>query len=387
MLKNNSKIIMPSIFYAVSFMAGGSFLSYIGLYYESINFDNTQIGIISSAGFLVGMLAQPMWGTLSDRSKNKTFILSIMMIVSALLIWPILISGRNYICVIISMAALSFFINSISPLGDSITLEIAKKENFKFSTVRTIGSAGFAISAAITGQIYAYKISLLFLICFILRLSAGIISFFISPVIGHKKVKERKDSFFDLFGDKKLNLYYVYIFILSVTFGFYSTFHAIYSKNIGIGTDIIGFGVMIGSFSQFPFMISFNWFYSKLGINKILIIAGLAYALRWFLYSFCLTPVTVLFISCMHGLTVIPLYLCLAEYISINIHDRLKTRGHMMNYLVLSGPSAILGSSLGGLVSEIISLKFTFFICTFICLLNVIIFIIAVKVFHNNKKI
>jgi PPP family 3-phenylpropionic acid transporter len=184
MLKNRKKIIIPSLFYAFFYMTMGSYISYIGLYYESLNLDNVQIGLISSVGILFGMLAQPLWGTISDRSKNKTFILRAMLIVSACIIWLIPLSGRVFIYVMISTALFRFFFNSIPPVGDSIALEIAKKEKFKFSTVRMLGSVGFAIAAAETGKIYATNIAYIFMIFFVLIISTGFISFFLPPVVG-----------------------------------------------------------------------------------------------------------------------------------------------------------------------------------------------------------
>ena len=240
-------------------------------------------------------------------------------------------SGNDFVSVLLAGALLSLFINSVSPLGDSITLELAKREKFKFSAVRTIGSVGFAFAGAAAGRIYAINIAYIFLITFILRLSAGAVSVFIPRIEGFKKKAEERDSFFDLFKDKKLNIYYLYIFILG----------------------------------------------------------GMAYAARWFLYFSCLTPLTILFISAVHRLTVIPLYLCLAEYVSVNVEKNLKTRGQIMNYFVLSGPSAIIGSSLGGFISKITGLKLMFLVCAVICITAVCGFLIILRicpVFKNSGK-
>jgi hypothetical protein len=89
MEKRKSLFLSASVYYTLIFFAGGGYTSYIGLYYASVKLNNSQIGIISSIGLLVGMLAQPMWGTI---------------------------------------AVFQFFGNAVVPIGDSITLELAKNE-------------------------------------------------------------------------------------------------------------------------------------------------------------------------------------------------------------------------------------------------------------------
>jgi MFS transporter, PPP family, 3-phenylpropionic acid transporter len=368
------------------FMAGGAYFAYIGIYFTGIKLNTAQIGIITSVGLLVGMLAQPVWGTISDRSKNKNILLNIMLFIAAVTVWFVPAAGDSFWLLIIAISVMNFFGSGIQPMGDAITQELAKREGFKFSTVRLVGSLGFAVMAGIAGKILVIDIRLIFVMFSVLRVFGGIVSIFIPKVAGHPKSKEEKDSFFDLFKDRKLNVLYMYVFLLSITAGFFGSFHSIYSKQVGISLEVIGLGVMIGSISQFPFMFFFDWFYKKLGINKIMIISGITYIIRWFFYYQCLNSVTIILLWALHGLCFIVLYLCLSDYVSINVPKRLKTRGQVMNYIVLLGASAIVGSMLGGFLSNIFSLKLTFLFCSGLSLVSLLGFIIASRVLPEFKK-
>jgi len=387
MTRRNRLLTITSIYFALLFMAGGAYFAYIGIYFTNMKLNTAQIGIISSVGLLIGMLAQPLWGTISDRSKNKNFLLNIMLFVAAAAVWLVPAAGDSFWFLIIAVSVMNFFGNGIQPMGDAITLEIAKREGFKFSNVRLVGSIGFAVMAGVAGKILVIDLRLIFVMFSVLRVLAGIVSFFIPKIEGHKKLKEEKDSFFDLFKDKKLNVIYIYAFFLSITAGFFNSFHSIYSKQAGISLELIGLGVMIGSISQFPFMFFFDRLYNKFGLVKILIITGITYVVRWFLYYQCLNSYTILFFWVLHGLMFIVLYLCLGDYVSINVPKRLKTRGQVMNYIVLLGASAILGGLFGGFLSKIFSLKLTFLFCSGLSLVSLIGFIIAVKILPEFKHI
>lgn len=167
---------------------------------------------------------------------------------------------------------------------------------------------------------------------------------------------------------------YGYVFVLSATMGYFHSFHAIYSEQVGIPIELIGLGVMIGSLSQFPFMIFFERIYRKFGITKILIASGAVLVLRWFLYWGCLNEATLLFLWALHGCTYIVIYLSLADYVAHNVPKRLHTRGQMMNNIALSGPSAVLGGSLGGFFSDMFGLDTVFLACALIAFAAVIAF-------------
>jgi len=367
-------------------MATGSFTSYIGLYYAEIGLDNGQIGLISAIMAAIGIISQPIIGTISDKSNRKNRVLRFTLLFCTLSTLLIPFAKKEFLLVTVTISIFSIFNNAISPLSDTITLELAKRDGFKFSKVRMAGSLGYAIMAAVAGKIFSINIMYLFPVYFVLRALAYGTSFLIPPVSGYKN-SEIIVSFKELFRDKKLNLLYVYIFILSCTQGFFYSFHAIYSKQVGITTDIIGIGVMLGSFSQFPFMLYFDKIYNKLGIFKILTIAGFAYVLRWVLYATALNNQTILLLWCMHGFNYMMVYLCITEYVHLNVPKELHTRGQMMNTIILFGISNIIGVYFGGEISTFTGIGPVFMYSAVICLIAVIIFIILAKKFGFTKKV
>jgi predicted MFS family arabinose efflux permease len=58
-----------------------------------------------------------------------------------------------------------------------------------------------------------------------------------------------------------------------------------------------------------------------------------------------------------------------------------------MNYIILLGASAIIGSSAGGFISTIIGLKNTFLICSVFCAIALIGFVLATLIYPEFKKV
>lgn len=374
----NPAFISLCLYYFILFMGNTVWFSYIGLYYSSINLTNAQIGVINAIISLTAILAQPIWGTIADRSKNKNFILQVALLLSAISIWLFPISGKNIWLLFLASVIISFFVAPTGSLGDSIALELANQEKFKFSTIRTIGSLGFALMSPIAGWILNIDIKLLFVMYSFFRFISSINLSFVPKVIGHDK-RESKDGFRKILKDKKLLVFYIYIFILSCTAGFSNAFHVIYSKNIGLDVAFIGIGIMIGSFSQFPVMFAFDWLDKKIGKINLMIIAGVAYTARWLLYLYANNHIVFIIIWLLHGLTFMPLYLSISHYVQDTVKPSLKTRGQVLNYLVLSGFNTIIGSLLGGLIANAINIRTTFFLCSLLTFISTILFIIVIN--------
>ncbi len=407
---NKSKtFFILSVYYTLIFMGNAVYLSYIGIYFSGINLansnsialtdssffmeiiskffrgTNTKIGFLMSLSSFTGLLAQPFWGTISDKSKSKNKILQTVLLFTALFTWLIPLSGNNYTYLIISTVLFGFFVYPILPIGDSITLELSKKENFKFSMIRTFGSLGFAAMSFFAGIILTIDINYLFPIYSALRFMAFLMLFFLPVVEGHDIKKERINIFL-IFKDVKLVIFYIYVLILSITAGFFQSFHSIYSKEAGLSLGFIGIGVMTGSLSQMPFMVFFDKFVKKFKIVNLFLISGIVYSVRWFLFLYIQNHFIFIVTWILHGFTFITLYLCLSHYVDDTVRKELKTRGQVVNYLVLTSLNYIIGSLFGGLLSTYITLKNTFAVCAYVCAVMVALLFIAAKIFPVFKN-
>jgi PPP family 3-phenylpropionic acid transporter len=359
-------------------MSLSAFGSYIGLYYTDIGLDTIQIGIITSLSAVIAVIVQPFWGLIGDRAKYKNNVLILCVFMSAISVWLVPLSSDIFWLVVTFTLLYTVFQCAVNPLSTAITLELANKHNFTFSSVRTAGSVGYALMSFVAGWIVKYNIYYIFVLFSALMLLSLALITFIPKVEGHQK-DGKKVNLKEIVKNKRIIHIYIYSLFIQSTVSFFFSFQAIYSVQQGISTELIGLGLMIGSVSQFPFMIFFDRIYKKFGIINILIFSGAVQAIRLLLFSFWLTPTSIYLIWMLHGGTVILFTLCLVEFVNTNVGSELKASGQMMNAVVMQGISMILGSLVGGICAHFIGLKFTFVINSAICFAAMIVFWIVVK--------
>ncbi len=138
--------------------------------------------------------------------------------------------------------------------------------------------------------------------------------------------------------------------------------------------EIIGLGIALGSFSQFPFMIWFDWIFRRFGMVNILLFSGMIHVVRWLLYATALTQQTVVIMWALHGGTYILFYLCLAHYVNENVMKELKATGLMFNSIILLGAGKIVGAVLGGWYSSQFGFASAFWLCTVVSLAATVAF-------------
>ena len=108
-------------FYILFFIYLGS-SSFQSRYLSEIGMTDSQIGLISSLPAIAGLLAQPIWGTLSDRVKYKR---TILIVGSGMAGLSMFITGflSDFLPVLIGMTAITVSLIAITPTANSIALE------------------------------------------------------------------------------------------------------------------------------------------------------------------------------------------------------------------------------------------------------------------------
>src|SRR5690606_14666268 len=110
------------LFYVFIYAAHAIYNTFLPLYFDDIGFSSLQIGTILSLGPFVAMLAQPIWGALSDRAKTKNLILLLLISGSgiAMLLYPLSV---NFSYVLLLVCIFTLFQTSVFAISDTITLE------------------------------------------------------------------------------------------------------------------------------------------------------------------------------------------------------------------------------------------------------------------------
>jgi PPP family 3-phenylpropionic acid transporter len=138
------------LFYFLWF-AGGSFLMpFLPLFYREQGLTGFQIGMLSSIGFAVGMMAAPLWGRWTDRTFSPHRLLQLAI---ACNVATILLLSRQTaflpIAVIIGFNALAG--SGQEPISSSLALRVTHGTRSGFGSIRLWGSLGWAIMVSVAG--------------------------------------------------------------------------------------------------------------------------------------------------------------------------------------------------------------------------------------------
>ena len=124
----------------------GIFFPYFSLYLrENAGLSGTQLGIVLSVPPLIGMVAQPFWGQVADRTGARSRVMAFLSLGSAAgylaLGW-----ARDFDGILLATAALSLMGTALFPMMMSVSLAILRDAGrHAFGHVRAWGTAGFFI--------------------------------------------------------------------------------------------------------------------------------------------------------------------------------------------------------------------------------------------------
>jgi MFS transporter, PPP family, 3-phenylpropionic acid transporter len=370
----NNYFITFLLLYAFSYMCNAAYSIYIPVYLNSVGYSKTNIGILLSLAPIIAIIAQPLWGTLSDRAKHKNTILIILILGSSfsILLYKLSI---NFFYLSLIISCFTLFQTSINPLSDAIALEYTSKTKWKFGHIRLAGTIGYSLMSVAAGILLMKNINRIFLLYFIAGLLAFIAALYLPKISGHQSIG-KKLVFWSLFKDKTLILYLSFALIIQITLGYYYTFFSIYYQLLGASKTLIGWSNFIAAMSETPFLLFSHIVLKKIKTPHVLIIAGSAAALRWLLLGLTANPFSILVFQLLHGFINIVITVSLAMYINEFVPDELKASGQALNGLVCTGIARILGSLLGGYFSDVFGIKNMFLYNSVLVFITVLILIL-----------
>ncbi|MCH7707494.1 MAG: MFS transporter [Myxococcales bacterium] len=125
----------------------GVWFPFISLYLdENLGLSGIQLGMAIALIPLVGILAQPFWGQISDRSGSRARVLALLALCSAGG-YAMLSLPTSFVGISLAIAGLALFSSALIPMYVSVTLALTGDGNPRsFGLVRMWGTIGFLIT-------------------------------------------------------------------------------------------------------------------------------------------------------------------------------------------------------------------------------------------------
>ena len=363
-------------FFLVAYYAANCmYQSYMSLWYAAIPFTSAQIGAINAGVALVSMAAQPLWGTLGDRTRSRGLLLMGLALASAA---SVLAFGRfsAFVPLLLLAALFSCFYTSLQPMGDSIILQELDRRNLPFGPFRLAGGMAFALGGLIYGQLLndegrirmipAYTAML----CGAVALSA--LSLPHTP--GGQSAGGKRMRFSELFKQKELMRLLAFMAPVQLTMGYFYTFFSPHFNSLPGGTSgLLGLGYFLSACSEVPFLLMSDKLFDRFGAGRLMCVSAATLALRWLLLGLAGSAPLALLTQLLHGWGFIVMTVCMAKYISRTVPEELKASGQMLLAIVSFGIARATGNLLGGLLAGWMGRQNVFFVCAGICAATLIV--------------
>ena len=351
--------------------ANAVYQGYISLYYTQLGFRSDQLGCISAATALAAIAAQPLWGTLGDRTQKRTRLLALLCVAAALALLPALLSAGFALQIVVAALFYAFFC-ALLPLGDAILLE-GLGEGGGFGPYRLAGGLSFAAAGAVYGALSLPAGGAVWCTSILLVAAAGA-AYLLPDSPGKQRARV---PFAKLLQNKELLVLILFLLPVQSTMGYFYTFYAPHFKALPGGTDaLLGASYLISAASEVPYLLLCDRIYRRFGAKKPMCVAAGVMALRWLLLGRARIAIAALLTQLLHGGGFIVLSVSMAKYIADRVAPELRTSGQMLLNMVSFGAARVIGNLGGGLLAEHIGRDAAFLLGAGVCAAALVAFLL-----------
>lgn len=350
-LFSNFQLVKVGWIYFGYYLALGSFMPYINLYYERLGMSGTQIGVLTSIPVIVLSATVLSWGAIADRYHIHKVVLSVGLLVTPLIM--LMVSRtQSFSEIAVWVLIFAFFTGPIVPLMDSLALDVAQTRGGSFGAARVWGSIGWAISSWVTGLLVEnIDILVLFYGYAVFMWLAFAISLF-QPKRLLQAPRLSLRNHLSGFLRMDLLLFLISVFLLAISFSAANTFFSIYMDGIGAGETLIGIAWSVASWTEIPIMLMGGLLLRKAGAARLVAASFVLFALRWLMLSFIRIPETTLVVQLLHGLAFGCFAVGTTTFMSQRSPVRLGATAQALLNMSTWGLGSIAGSLVGGFVYD-----------------------------------
>ena len=355
------------------FYCGHAVYNTYGTVFLSQNgFSQSVIGIMSSVATLVLVLIQPLWGVISDKSKNKNRIAGLLIVLCGISGLAVYLMKELWWIALCTMSVAVFFSPAIT-LQDNCTLEMTEGTRWNFGNIRLGGTLGYLACAAVMGliirdysQIY-WWIALFFI-------PAGLMLMCMRRHVGGHRHKEEKVHYRVLLQNRPLVWLIVFniIYFIANTFSRYYTVY--YSATLGATPFMLSMTTMVSGLAEIPFFWYAGKIQKKLGIERYLIMAALSLIVKHILLCFVTNPWLVILVHALNGCGFSTFNFCILNYINENVPKSMRATSQSLNSILSTVFASILFAPVAGVCADFLGSGGTLLVGAVIMLGGIILF-------------
>jgi oligosaccharide:H+ symporter len=374
---NTKPLFNAQALYCFYYMALGSYLPFINLYYERLGLSGVQIGTLAALPVFVTATITFIWAAIAD-----TFRLHRVILRMALLLAPVvaywLSQAKHFVALIPCVFAYAIVTSPISPLLDSNALEVAKEHERSYGGLRVWGSVGWAASTWLVGLLIQARSTRWFFYSYIVLMAIAFLFSLFQPA---RKLVQRSSLIHGLRELFRVDflLFLISAFLLTTASGGVNSFFSLYLNRIGATEGQIGLSWALAAVSELPVMLLSAVMLRRIGAKGLLVMAFLIFIVRWLFYSVIDAPVWALVVQLLHGLSFAAFLVGGVTFVSERTPPGLSATAQAIYSTVTFGLASITGSMIGGYLYDNVGMQNFFRFFSLLGLAGLAIFLMAGK--------
>jgi PPP family 3-phenylpropionic acid transporter len=334
------------IFAAVAFIA-----PFLVLYYQSLGFNGTQIGLLAGLTPLVTMVSAPFWTGLADQTRRHRLIMSATLGVSVALL--LVLPGFSAFAPILLLIVLfNAFYAPVSSFTDSATMFMLGDKKELYGRVRLGGTFGFGIAATIAGVfVQNYGIRYAFW--------GGALLLFLALLVSQKLVFGQaragvaiQQGLRTLLVDRRWILFLTLALAGGFALAANNSYFLPYMKELGTAESLMGVVLTIGVLSEIPVLFFSNRLLQRFTANGLLLLAMIVTGLRLVVLAMVQTPEAALLLQLINGLTFPAMWIAGVAYADQYAPPGMRSTAQGIFGAMVFGLGLAIGGFVGGPILE-----------------------------------
>ncbi|MCI3922191.1 MFS transporter [Paenibacillus sp. TRM 82003] len=339
-------------FYLVTGLAGGLLNPYMSTIFLHGGLASDRIGIVMSCSSFLIIAAQLVWGRLADRYQATKAILALSIAVPAAM--SLLYQTPQISVLIVSYLIAIAFTAPQAPIGDAYAVTAARAAGSSYGAVRSFQSIGNAAGGYLAGWFVSKYAPGLLGYPFLIFGSLGIAAVLSFP--RRTEVAYAGRSFLSGIGgllkERKFLWFLGACLLINQTLTAFNTYFVVMFQMSGGSYALSGVALMIAAASNVPSMFLAAAVIRKIGLERTMLIASLAYIVRWGIQYLFPYPPAIVAVQLLQGLSFGLFYVAAVEYVVQLVPKDMQATGQSVFNVVFVGLAGIAGNLLNGFLLE-----------------------------------
>jgi PPP family 3-phenylpropionic acid transporter len=354
-----------TLFWFIYFGSLGIFFPYFSLYLrENAGLSGTELGVILAIPPLVGMIAQPIWGQIADRTGARGRILALLTLGTALGylglgfvqgFWPI----------VAAMIVLALLGTAVFPILTSVSFGILRGAGpHAFGHVRVWGTIGFFVLvvgfpmllnarhvsvglATAAATVSQPGLELMFPVMAGLGLVAACVAMLL-PKKGAVALRAARGDWRELLRNRAFVRFLLFALMAHFLMHGPMWLFPLFVRSRGGDMDTIRGMWILMLIVEIPLVIATGSGLKRIGARGLLAVGVLVGGLRWLLCALLANPHLLFAVQALHGVTVVGLMLGSPLYLDAVAPEKLRSTAQGVFSMVSAGIAGIVSNIAAG---------------------------------------